>query len=239
MGRFRFKDALAIALTTATLFGTQSIARGKPPDAEQRRQKEHLIARAMQVYLLYVLLPLWTIPGFGDYLCHKRSKIESTSGTQESITHTLMMTSIGVPAVLALLFETNALTLTVGAGALAFHELVVLWDVAYAAPRRRVSVTEQHLHSFLEVLPFATFSFLLCLRADQVLALAGLGTEKPDFRLRLKEEPPPPAYVAGLLAATALLIGVPYAEELLRCIRVNPSPLPRPKRTPRPTSANG
>lgn len=228
-----------MVLTTATLFGTQRVAGAEVPDAEQRRQKEHLIARAMQVYLLYVLLPLWTIPGFGDYLCHRRSKIESTSGTQESITHSLMMTSIGVPAVLALLFETNALTLTVGAGALAFHELVVLWDIAYAASRRHVSVTEQHLHSFLEVLPFATFSFLLCLRADQVLALAGVGTEKPDFRLRLKEEPPPPAYVAGLLAATALLIGIPYAEELLRCIRVNPSLLPRPKRTPRPTSANG
>jgi hypothetical protein len=50
-------------------------------------KKERLAARAMQVYQLYVLLPLWTIPGFGDYLCHRRSKIESTSGTQESITH--------------------------------------------------------------------------------------------------------------------------------------------------------
>ena len=34
----------------------------------------------------------------------------------------------------ALLFETKALTLLVGAAALAFHELVVIWDVAYAAP---------------------------------------------------------------------------------------------------------
>ena len=220
MSRFRFK-----------IFGTHGIARAKASDAEQRRQKEQLAARAMQTYLLYVLLPLWMIPGFGDYLCHKRTKIESTSGTQESITHSLMMGSIGVPAILALLFETNALTLAVGAGALAFHELVVLWDVAYADQRRYVSVTEQHFHSFLEVLPFATFSFLLCLRADQVLALAGIGEEKPDFKLRRKEEPAPPFYVAGLLAAITLSIGLPYAEELLRCVRVNPSPLPRPKET--------
>ena len=186
----------------------------------------------MQLYLLYVLLPLWTIPGLGDYLCHRNSKIESTSGTQEAITHTLMMASIGIPAVQALLFETNALTLLVGAAALAFHELVVIWDVAYAAPRRRVSVTEQHLHSFLEVLPFATFSFLLCLRADQVLAMIGVGKEKPDFRLRLKADPPPPAYVLGLLVTISLTIGIPYAEELLRCIRTNPSPLSRPKTKP-------
>jgi hypothetical protein len=183
----------------------------------------------MQAYLLYVLMPLWTIPGFGDYLCHRRAKIESTSGTQESITHSLMMAAVAVPAVQALLFETNALTLVVGAGALAFHELVVIWDVAYAAPRRRVSVTEQHLHSFLEVLPFATLSFLLCLRADQTLAILGLSNVKPDFSLRFKAEPPPPAYIAGLFALITLSIGIPYAEELLRCMRVNPSPLPRPK----------
>ena len=70
-----------------------------------------------------------------------------------------MMASVAVPAFQALLFETNALTLVISAGALAFHELVVVWDVAYAAPRRHVSVTEQHFHSFLEVLPFATLSF--------------------------------------------------------------------------------
>jgi len=70
------------------------------------------------------------------------------------------------------------------------------------------------------------------LRADQVLAMAGIGTEKPDFRLRLKAESPPPAYVAGLLAAISLFVGIPYVEELLRCMRVNPSPLPRPKRRP-------
>jgi hypothetical protein len=227
-----YKGALAMLLTAVATFGGQRVARAEAPDAKHRRQKERLTARAMQIYLLYVLLPLWIIPGFGDYLCHRRAKIESTSGTQESITHCLMMGSIGVPAVLALLFETNALTLVVGAGALAFHELVVLWDVAYAAPRRYVSVTEQHFHSFLEVLPFATLSFLLCLRADQVLAMAGVGTEKPDFRLRLKAESPPPAYVAGLLAAIGLFVGIPYGEELLRCIRVNPSPLPRPKRRP-------
>ncbi|HEY5426413.1 MAG TPA: hypothetical protein VIJ77_07675 [Candidatus Tumulicola sp.] len=85
------------------------------------------------------------------------------------------------------------------------------------------------------MLPFLTFSFLLCLRADQVLAILGIGTEKPDYRLRLKDEPPPPANVAGLLAAITLLIGLAYAEELSRCVRVDPSPLSRPKIVPPPT----
>ncbi len=222
------KRAFTRLAAAATTFGT-SISHSKKLDDQERNDRERLTARAMQAYLLYVLMPLWTIPGFGDYLCHRRAKIESTSGTQEAITHSLMMASVAVPAFQALLFETNALTLVVGAGALTFHELVVIWDVAYAAPRRHVSVTEQHFHSFLEVLPFATLSFLLCLRADQALAILGLSDEQPDFALRFKAEPPPPAYVTVLLALITLSIGIPYAEELLRCMRVNPSPLPRPK----------
>jgi hypothetical protein len=217
-----------VLAAAAATFGA-GIGHSKKLNDRQRSDQQRLTAQAMQAYLLYVLLPLWTIPGFGDYLCHRRAKIESTSGTQESITHSLMMASVAVPAIQALLFEINALTLVVGAGALAFHELVVIWDVAYAAPRRHVSVTEQHLHSFLEVLPFTTLSFLLCLRADQTLAILGLSDQKPDFSLRFKAEPPPPAYVTGLLALITLSIGLPYAEELLRCMRVNPSPLPRPK----------
>ena len=223
-----FKRACTLLGAGAATFRA-GISRSKKLDERQRRDRERLAARAMQAYLLYVLTPLWTIPGFGDYLCHRRAKIESTSGTQESITHSLMMTLVAVPALQALLFETNALTLAFGAGALILHELVVIWDVGYAAPRRQVSVTEQHFHSFLEVLPFATFSFLLCLRADQALAILGLTDEKPDFALRFKAEPPPWAYITGLLALITLSIGIPYAEELLRCIRVNPSPLPRPK----------
>jgi hypothetical protein len=217
-------------LAAATLNFSTAISRSKKLDDRQRSDRERLTARAMQAYLLYVLMPLWTLPGFGDYLCHRRAKIEATSGTQESITHSLMMASIAVPALQALLFETNALTLVVAAGALIFHELVAIWDVAYAAPRRHVSLTEQHLHSFLEVLPFATLSFLLCLRADQMLAILGFTDEKPDFALRLKAEPPPPAYVTGLLALMTVSIAIPYAEELLRCMRVNPSPLSRPER---------
>lgn len=228
MNRNSFKRALTRLTARAATFGT-GMGRSKKLNDRQRRDRERLSARAMQAYLLYVLTPLWTIPGFGDYLCHRRAKIESTSGTQESLTHSLMMVSVAVPAVQALLFEINALTLVVGAGASIFHELIVIWDVSYAAPRRHVSVTEQHFHSFLEVLPFATLSVLLCLRADQALAILRLSDEKPDFALRFKARPPPPGYVAGLLALITLSIGVPYAEELLRCMHVNPSPLPRPK----------
>jgi hypothetical protein len=127
-------------------------------------------------------------------------------------------------------FRNNALTLSVSAASTVFHELVVLWDVASASTRRPPNVTEQHLHGFLEVLPILTFSFLLCLRPNQAASVFGLGPERPDFTIRPKAEPPSPAYVAALLLLVTTSIGLPYAEELVRCLRANPSPLPRPKR---------
>jgi hypothetical protein len=200
------------------------------PSPAQRQEEDRLTKVAMQGFFLYVVLPAWVIPGYGDYLCHKRSKIETTSGTLESITHSLMMRSIAVPTLLSLLFEINALTLVVSAASVCIHELVVLWDVSYASTRRPPNVTEQHIHGFLEVLPILTLSFLLCLRPQQAAAVLGLGPEKPDFTIRPKAEPPSPAYVTALLLFVTTAVGLPYAEELLRCLRANPSPLPRPKR---------
>jgi len=225
--RNRIGDALAALAQNAL---AMTAKRPLKPSPAQRQEEDRLTKIAMQGFFLYVILPAWVIPGYGDYLCHKRAKIETTSGTLESITHSLMMGSIAVPTLLSLLFEINALTLTVSMTSVCVHELVVLWDVSYASTRRPPNVTEQHLHGFLEVLPILTLSFLLCLRPQQAASLLGLGPEKPDFTLRPKAEPPSPGYVTALLLLVTTAVGLPYAEELLRCLRANPSPLPRPKR---------
>jgi len=47
-------------------------------------------------YLLYFTVPLWVIVGSLDYLCHRRTKIETTSGTLESAIHALMMAEAGI-----------------------------------------------------------------------------------------------------------------------------------------------
>jgi hypothetical protein len=36
-----------------------------------------------------LLLPIWVLAGVADYLWHRRTRIETTSGTEESLTHTL------------------------------------------------------------------------------------------------------------------------------------------------------
>ena len=208
--------ALALTGIAATLARSARSRSGKAPVDDPAD-----VAAAARGYLLYVLLPLWLVPGFGDYLYHRRSKIERTSGTHESLLHSLQMTTIGIPVLLALLAEINALLLAVMAAALVAHESLTIWDVDYAAKLREVTPGEQHCHSFLEVLPFSALSVAICLHPAQALALIGRGDESPRFGLEPKKKPLQPGYIAAILAAVTGCIALPYAEELLRCFRVD------------------
>ncbi len=123
-------------------------------------------------YLLYGLLPSWFVPGVADWAMHRRTRIEETAGTKESLIHALMMTEVGIPIALTLRYEVNPLLLTVQLGATAAHEATALWDVRTAVDSdREVKPVEQHIHSFLESLPFAALTSLMCLHADQVKSL--------------------------------------------------------------------
>ncbi len=171
-------------------------------------------------YILYFLLPLWIVPGVADYLCHRRTKIETTSGIHESIIHLIMMTEIGIPVMLGLLLEINALVIFLMIVAFFVHEATAMWDVSYAVSRRDVTPVEQHVHSFLEMLPFMAASFVICLHWGQFLALVGAGPEPARFVLQLKEPPLSMAYVVTILATIGVFLGLPYAEEFWRCYRV-------------------
>jgi hypothetical protein len=170
-------------------------------------------------YMLYFLLPLWIVPGVADYFCHRKTKIEITSGIHESVIHLIMMTEVGVPVVLGLLLDINALVILLMIIAFFIHEATAFWDVSYAVTRRNVAPVEQHVHSFLEVLPFMAASFVICLHWGQFLALFGAGTEPARFVLRLKEPPLSMAYVLSIVAAIGVFVGLPYAEEFWRCYR--------------------
>src|SRR3954468_4520142 len=73
--------------------------------------------------LLFFVIPLWMVAGFVDYLFHRRSRIERTSGTFESVFHMLMLTEGAAAVVPGLFFEVNALLLIVGIVALVAHTL--------------------------------------------------------------------------------------------------------------------
>ncbi|HKU95657.1 MAG TPA: diguanylate cyclase [Vineibacter sp.] len=174
------------------------------------------IAAATQTYLLYVVMPLWLAAGMADWLCHRASHIETTSGWKESAIHLLMLVEVGTPILLALLFEINALILALSIVAFVAHEATAHWDLRYALPRRRVGPAEQHVHNYLGALPFMALSFIFVMHYPQLFALLGIGTEPARFGLELKHEPLPAAYVGGLLAAVVLFELAPYVEEWWR-----------------------
>ncbi len=182
--------------------------------------------RARDEILDRVLLPAWIACGFMDYLVHRRSRIETTSGTHESLTHLLMLASASSGVLARLFFESNESVIAImGASALA-HEAIVLWDIAYATKARPPSATEQHIHSFLEVLPFTQLALTVCAHPKPTAALIGLGFRKRRLVLQPKKAIFTPFNVTIVLAATIFQI-VPYVEEFIRCYRHWPSLLPR------------
>src|SRR5436309_8101692 len=88
--------------------------------------------------LLGFVVPLWIGAGLADWLCHRRSDIEHTAGTQEAVIHAAMMTEAGIPVMLGLFFEVNAGVIAATLTALGLHQATAVWDVAYADSRREV-----------------------------------------------------------------------------------------------------
>jgi hypothetical protein len=174
---------------------------------------------ASRRYLLYFMLPVWIVPGFLDYIWHRKTNIETTAGTRESLSHLLMHAEEGIPVTMALLFEVNAGMLALMIAGFIAHTLTAWYDVAFAANRRDMPPTEQHIHAWLEVLPFANLSFAIVLHWDQFKALFGLGSERPRFALRWRKPMLPPSYLAGLFSAIGAFIVIPFAEEFVRCRR--------------------
>lgn len=169
-------------------------------------------------YLMYCLVPLWLLAGFADWYCHYRDRIEFSSGLLESIIHVLMMIEMGVALLAALFFEINALVILIGAIAFICHELTALWDVSFAMRHRAIAPIEQHIHSFLEIIPLMALSLMILLHWPQFLVLLGISSERADFSLHWRAQPLAHGYVAGLLLAVALLLIIPYAQELLRAL---------------------
>jgi uncharacterized membrane protein len=155
--------------------------------------------------LMYFRLPLWLAAGFADYLCHRAAHIELTSGVKESILHLLQFVEMGIPILDAMFLEINALV------------ILVLWDLSYASATRKVGPIEQHVHSFLEMLPLMGLLMIIVLHWPQFVSLLGFTTT--NFELRLKQPPLPWTYVATMLTLVVLFEVLPYFEELVRAAR--------------------
>jgi hypothetical protein len=166
-------------------------------------------------FVWYVLFPVWILAGLADYLCHRRSDIEHTSGFKESVLHVLQAAEVGVPLLAALFLEINALVLCLMAVLVVAHTATAMWDVSYSTPRRYISPLEQHIHSYLEILPMVAVAIGAIVHWDAFRAPF-------TFELALKDNPVPPVSIALVLGTVAVLNGLPLLEEVLRTRRAQP-----------------
>jgi hypothetical protein len=167
--------------------------------------------------LMYFILPLWLAAGFADYLCHRAAHIERTSGWKESALHLLQFAEMAVAVLAALFLEITSAVIVLMIVCLILHEATAIWDVRYADATREVTPTEQHIHSFLEMLPLMGLLLVIALHWAAFAGLFGTGTA--DLSFRWKQEQLPIAYIATMLALTALFEVLPYLEEFVRTLR--------------------
>lgn len=174
------------------------------------------VAEFVDFYIRYAIIPAWLLAGMADWACHRRTHIEANSGTKESALHLAQMLEVGVPLLVALVFQINALVICMMSVGLILHELTAFWDVRYARELRDITAVEQHIHSFLELLPIGAVTLVIGAHLAKVQSFLAEGTGG-DFAL--SPSPVPPPYIAAVLAAAILFAAIPYAEELVRCIR--------------------
>lgn len=167
--------------------------------------------------LTLVVLPLWIAAGFADWMLHRRSRIEHTSGTPENIFHLCLFAIVSVGAAAVGLLEVNALLIAILLAVFVLHQVMTWVELRFVITRRFVSPGEQMVHSFLELLPL-TVAFILAIDMTHT-AEARLN----QWSLRLREDirilP-----LAASAAAVVLFNLLPLLEEHVRCRRES-SPL--------------
>ena len=89
----------------------------------------------------------------------------------------------------------------------------------YATTLPTVTPIEQHIHSFLEIIPLMAIVSVVSLHWQQFLAVFGAGSEPLRTDLSWKPEPLPILYVIAILVLLFELL--PYLEEFWRGLRAN------------------
>ncbi|MFG2000601.1 hypothetical protein ACGFNU_15800 [Spirillospora sp. NPDC048911] len=169
-------------------------------------------------------VPVWLGMGIGDWWCHRRSHIETTTGLHEAAIHWLLPAQSGMPIILGLFCEVNAGVLAASSLSAVTHTATGYWDIAYADQRRRVTPLEQLMHAGLASMPVAITAALAILHWDQAQSLIRRGPVQPDFRLRLRRPALATQRTRGVvLSAIVLGFVLPYGEEIWRCAHADVS----------------
>jgi hypothetical protein len=158
---------------------------------------------------IWGIYPAWLLAGLGDYLCHRRTAIDRTSGVRESWLHVAQLVCLAVAFACAVLLQITTAVLIVLVVLVAAHSLLSYIDVRYTDGRRRILPIEQTVHGFMDVLPITAVALLGVQHWPEIrdgsMTLAPVAAVNQDRIL--------------LLSSFVVLAGVPVLEELLRTLR--------------------
>lgn len=182
------------------------------------------LAEPVRLMLLWGVLPAWMAAGLADWWCHRRSDIGRTAGLREALLHWLMFGLLGAALLAVLLLQINAGVLLLALGLWLLHQLTTWLELRYVVARRRVSPFEQMVHGAMEWLPLLGLALLALLHVHRWLDVPEGATVEWALRWRTAQEEPVTGQwvVWPVLAAFALVNGLPLAEELRRVWRAQP-----------------
>jgi hypothetical protein len=168
--------------------------------------------------LQYGVFPLWVIAGFADYCCHRVTRIEQTTGRAESSLHAVQYLQIVAAVALTLFLEVTSLVLVLVIALALLHLATGYLDIAYTTGRRYISPVEQHVHSYMEMLPLGATALLMVLYWSPFAAI--FNGDAGSWSVTRRQQALPTGAVASVAVGLALA-GLAVAEEYWRCAHRN------------------
>ena len=154
-------------------------------------------------HLLYLL---WLSAGAMDFMLHKASSIETTSGLEESRLHLVQIGILGLATILWLSFRASPSLLAILLVLVCLHAITGYWDTRVAYPKRAIRPVEQHVHSILDVAPWVAAGAVYWFLPDKHVGAA------------LTFEPAPLALWLFAIVPALFLTVVPALVEFRRCL---------------------
>jgi hypothetical protein len=163
----------------------------------------------LSALLLWGIYPVWLLAGAGDYLCHRRTDIERTSGATESWLHLAQFGCLAIAFACAVLLEISAAVFMAMVLLVLTHSVLAYIDTSYTESRRRILPIEQNIHGFMDVLPLVAVALLGVLHWQEIRdgSITFARVSAIDLERIL------------LLMSFLVLAGLPILEELLRGLR--------------------
>lgn len=165
-------------------------------------------------FLGWALYPMWLAAGALDYLCHRRTDIEHTSGPVESWLHVAQFACIGVLLSLALLVQPTLAVWIAMLFIAVTHSALAFIDVSYTIKRRPVTPLEQLAHNFLDVIPLFTVGLIGVLNWTAMQDATSTMTQSAGLSDAIS-----PGARTLVLGSFVVLAGSPILEELIRSLR--------------------